>query len=181
MPTDDARPEKKPLVILGIDTAIRCTGYGVVEMSAPGKFKILDCGVIKNSKTLLHSECLRRLSGGMKELVGRYHPEMASIEDAFMGRNVRTAMILSLARGAVIAALAELEVTVYQYSPSTAKRSAVGRGDASKEQVAMMMAAMCSMDVSKIPNDSTDALALAVCHGNAFSRPELAKLLIKPV
>ena len=177
----DARPEKKPVVILGIDTAIRCTGYGVVEMSGPGKFKILDCGVIKNPRDIAHSECLRRLSGGMRELVAKYHPDTASIEDAFMGRNVKTAMILSLARGAVIAALAELGVQVYQYSPSTAKRSAVGRGDASKEQVAMMMAAMCGIDISKIPNDSTDALALAVCHGNASSSPALAKLLSKPI
>lgn len=174
-------PERKPVVILGIDTAIRCTGYGVIEMLAPGKFGILDCGVIKNSRELPHSECLRRLYGGMVELAERYKPSSASIEGAFVGRNIKTAMTLSLARGAVIAALAGLGIEVYQYSPATAKRSAVGRGDASKEQVAMMMAAMCGMDIRKIPNDSTDALALAICHGNASARPELAALLAKPI
>jgi len=150
-------------------------------MFAPGKFKILDCGVIRNSRDLPHSECLRRLSGGMKELVERYKPSDASIEDAFVGRNIRTAMTLSLARGAVIAALAEAGVKVFQYSPKTAKRSAVGRGDSTKEQVALMISAMCGIDVAKIPLDSTDALALAVCHGNAAARPELAGFLAKPV
>lgn len=171
----------EPAVVLGIDTAIRCTGYGVVEMLSPGKFRILDCGVIKNGKDLPHSECLRRLYGGMLELSERYKPKSASIEGAFVGRNIKTAMTLSLARGAVIAALAGLGIPVYQYSPATAKRSAVGRGDASKEQVAMMMAALCGIDVRRIPNDSTDALALAVCHGNASARPELEALLAKPL
>ncbi len=169
------------MIILGIDTAIRCTGYGAVDMFAPGKFRILDCGVIRNGKGLPHSECLRRLSGGMKELVERFSPGEASIEDAFVGRNIKTAMTLSLARGAVIAALAEAGVKVFQYSPKTAKRSAVGRGDASKEQVALLMAALCGMDASKIPLDSTDALALAVCHGNASARPELASFMTKPI
>ncbi len=166
-------------MILGVDTAIRRTGYGVLEMSAPGRFKILDCGVIKNAQDLPHSQCLRRLAGGVRELAGAFHPATASIEDAFIGRNVKTGMTLSLARGAVICALAELDIPVYQYSPSTAKRSAVGRGDASKEQVALMMAALCGIDVKDIPSDSTDALALAVCHGNILARPELAGLVAK--
>lgn len=174
-------PDRNPTVILGVDTAIRCTGYGVVEMYAPGKYRILDCGVIKNSKSLPHSECLRRLAGGMKELAETYKPASASVENAFVGRNIKTAMTLSLARGAVIATLAGFDVKIYQYSPATAKRSAVGRGDATKTQVALMMAALCGIDVGRIPDDATDALALAVCHGNASARPELAGLLAKPI
>ena len=182
MPAAETAPSaNKPIVILGVDTAIRCTGYGVVAMTAPGKFKILDCGVIKNSAKLLHSECLRRLAGGIRELVATHHPTVASIEGVFLGRNIKTAMTLSLARGAVIATLAELGVPVFQYAPSVAKRTAVGRGDATKEQVALMMSAFCSVDVAGIPNDSTDALALAICHGNNCARPELAKFLVHPL
>ncbi len=167
--------------ILGIDTAIRCTGYGVVELVSPGKFAMLDCGVIKNSKDLPHSQCLRRLAAGVRELLGTFKPDSASMEGAFLGRNIKTAMTLSLARGAVIATLAEAGVPVYQYSPSVAKRSAIGRGDASKEQVAMMISALCGIDVSEIPDDATDALSLALCHGNLALRPELASLMTKPL
>lgn len=157
----------KPVVILGVDTAIRKTGYAVLQVNGSGRFQILDCGLIRNGKELRHSECLRRLSGGMKEIVNRFHPDSASIEVAFVHKNIRTAMILSLARGSVIAALAELGVPVYEYSPKTAKRAAVGRGDASKEQVALMMSSICGIDISGVPDDATDALALALCHANA--------------
>lgn len=155
------------MIVLGIDTAIRKTGYGVLDMSTPGKLKVLDCGVISNKPGLRHSECLRRLAGGIAELVSAFHPDAASIESAFVSsRNIRTAMILSLARGSVIAKLAELDVPVYEYSPKTAKRAATGRGDASKEQVAAILAALGHLNVCEIPNDSTDALALAMCHGS---------------
>ena len=157
-----------PRVILGVDTSPRSTGYAVIRMNAPGKYQILDCGVIKNKASLIHSECLYRIAGGIRELVDTFHPDTASIESAFVQKNIRTAMILSLARGAVITALAEKGIEIYEYAPTTAKRSAIGRGTATKEQVAVMMAAVCGIDVSGVPDDSTDALALAVCHANTF-------------
>ena len=157
-----------PKVILGVDTSLRSTGYAVIRMNAPGKYEILDCGVIKNKASLIHSECLYRIAGGIRELVDTFHPDTASIESAFVQKNIKTAMILSLARGAVITALAEKKIEIYEYAPTTAKRSAIGRGTATKEQVAVMMAAVCGIDVSGVPDDSTDALALAVCHANTF-------------
>ena len=161
------------MVILGIDTAIRRTGYGVVRMEG-NRIHVLDCGVIKNAPSLKHSECVRRIYMGIKELVDAFKPDAASIEMAFVGKNVRTTMILSMARGAAIASASNAGVPVYEYSPKTAKRSAVGMGTASKEQV-------CHLEVSGIPNDSTDALALAVCHGNIAVRPELAAFLAEPL
>ena len=158
------------MIVLGVDTAIRKTGYAVIDFHTGGSFKILDCGIIKNAATLPHSQCLRRLAGGMRELVKLYHPEAASIETAFAARNIRTAMILSLARGAVITALTEEQITVYEYSPKTAKRAATGIGEAQKQQVAAVFAALASLDISKIPDDATDALALAFCHASLVVR-----------
>lgn len=169
------------MIILGIDTAIRCTGYAVLDVQSPSKMSILDCGVIKNTQSMPHSECLRRLSCGIRQLVETFKPDMASIEDAFSGKNVKTAMILSLARGAVIAALAEKSIPVYAYSPKSAKKAAVGFGGASKEQVAAMAAALFSIKVNDIPLDSTDAIALAICHASTAARPELAFLMPKPL
>ena len=102
------------MIVLGVDTAIRKTGYAVIDFHTGGSFKILDCGIIKNAATLPHSQCLRRLAGGMRELVKLYHPEAASIETAF--------------------------------------------------------AALASLDISKIPDDATDALALAFCHASLVVR-----------
>lgn len=169
------------MVILGIDPAIRTTGYGVIR-AEDGRMEILDCGVIRNPAKAPHSECLRRLSGGIRELVARFAPAAASLEEPFLGRNASTAIILGMARGAIVAALAEAGVPCYAYSPRTAKKSAVGSGSAEKEQVAMMMAAQFHIEVGEIPLDATDALALAVCHGQLAMRGEqLAALLTKPI
>lgn len=169
------------MIIMGVDTAIRCTGYSVIDVQSVTKMSILDCGVIKNTQSMPHSECLRRLTCGIRQLAETFKPDAVSIEDAFSGRNVKTAMILSLARGAVIAALAEKAIPVYAYSPKSAKKAAVGYGNASKEQVASMTAALFNIKVDNIPLDSTDAIALAICHASAASRPELSFLMPKPL
>ena len=170
------------MVILGIDTAIRKTGYGILDMNGSGNARLLDCGLIRNGASLPHSECLRRLAGGIRELVEKYHPEAASREAAVGSKNIKTAMILSLARGAVIATLAERGIPVYEYSPANAKRAATGRGDAPKEQVASLMSAVCGLDGnSGIPDDATDAIALAYCHGNRRLRAGGTSQTVKPI
>ncbi|MBR2364928.1 MAG: crossover junction endodeoxyribonuclease RuvC [Lentisphaeria bacterium] len=157
------------MIILGIDTAMRKTGYGVVEMDH-NSIRVLDCGVIHNKANLKHTECVRRIFLGIRELINTFKVDAVSLETAFVNRNVKTAMILSLARGAAITSAAIEKIPVYEYSPKTAKRAAVGLGTASKEQVANVLASLCSLNVTDIPDDSTDALALAVCHGNLACR-----------
>jgi len=169
------------VIILGIDPAIRTTGYGVIRAESVARFEILDCGVIANSAKLPHTECLRRLAGGIRELVGAFTPDCASIEDPFVGKNASTAIILGMARGAILTALAEAAVPAYAYAPSSAKRAAFGNGRATKEQVAVMIAAETGIELERIPLDSTDAIALAVCHAQAMLRngvvPTSGKLL----
>ena len=169
------------MIILGIDPAIRCTGYGVIDMTSADKASIIDCGVIRNSPKLTHCECLLRLAGGIRELVSTFKPQVASIEQPFFSKNVNTLIILGMARGSILTVLAENNVPVYAYSPKNAKRAAVGNGSASKEQVAAMMAASFRLNVADIPLDSTDALSLALCHGQVAIRPELFMLLPKPL
>ena len=152
------------MIILGLDPAIRTTGYGVVEMLPGKRAKILDCGVIKNTPQMPHSECVRRLAGGVRELINSFKPDCASLESPFVGDNAKTAIILGMARGAILTALAENNIPAYAYAPIVAKRAVTGMSHARKE-VALMMANEFSIAVSDIPDDATDALALAVCHG----------------
>lgn len=169
------------MIILGIDPAIRATGYGVIELKG-NTFEIIDCGVIANSARLPHSQCVRRLFGGIRELVKAFQPAAAVLEEPFMGKNASTAIILGMARGAILASLAEHEIQAFAYAPSKAKKAAVGSGSASKEQVAVMMAAQLGISIDRIPLDATDALALAICHGQLIAAgDELAGLLTKPI
>lgn len=160
------------MIVLGLDPAIRTTGYGVIEVTA-GKTRILDCGVIKNAPKLPHSECLRRLAGGVRELVAEFKPDFASLESPFVGDNARTAIILGMARGAILTALAETGIPAYAYAPAVAKRAAVGVARANKSQVALMMAAEFGIAVEEIPDDATDALALALCHAQRASQSQI--------
>ena len=149
--------------ILGVDTALRTTGYGIVDFSS-NRLAAIDCGVIKTTQKQAFSECLRRLAGGMREIVKEYAPDMAVIEGAFYVHNVRTAMVLGSARGAVIATLAELGIEMYEYAPRRVKQAICGNGSASKEQVALIVSQELQLNIESIPNDATDALALAICH-----------------
>ena len=127
------------MIIIGIDTALRCTGYGVVDIDGK-KYSAIDCGVIKNKKNYTLSECLRRLAGGIQEIVKLYQPEVAAIEGGFYFINAQTAMILGMARGTVVSILAQAGIPTYEYAPRRAKQTVVGYGNASKEQVANFMA-----------------------------------------
>lgn len=149
--------------ILGLDTALRTTGWGMIDARG-NQMKIVDCGLIKNQPSDRLSTCLQRLSGGLQELISQYRPDIAVIEGGFFCRNVKTAMVLGSARGAVIAALANANIPIYEYAPRKVKQAVCGFGHASKQQVALLVAQLLAIRVDKMPLDSTDALALALCH-----------------
>ncbi len=151
------------MIVLGIDTAIRSTGYGILEVDND-RVEVLDYGIIKNLQKLSHSDCLRRLACGIRELIKGYKPNVASIEGIFYGKNVKTALILGYARGCVITVLAENDIPTYTYSPKEVKLGVTGYGNASKFQVASIMSNILSLDITQINDDATDALALAFCH-----------------
>ena len=164
------------MIILGIDPAIRTSGYGVIKIEN-GKIEVLDCGVIVNKPKMKHTECLRRIAGGVAELLANYQIDCAAIEEPFVGKNSKTAIILGMARGAFLSKLAENSIPVYSYSARVAKKAAVGNGSAEKEQVALMMAAQLGIDAQNIILDATDALAIAMCHAHRTMHFETADLL----
>lgn len=163
------------MIILGIDPAIRTTGYGILkaDISVGSGMEIVDCGVICNKQSMPHTECLRRLYGGISELINLYHPDCAVLEEPFVGKNAKTAIILGMARGGILAALAQNNIPAYAYNPTVAKRAATGSGGAEKSRIAFILAAEFKIDVSDIPLDSTDALALAMCHIQRLRFPTL--------
>ena len=169
------------MIVLGIDPAIRTTGYGVIELTPSGKCKILDCGVIANSPKLPHTECLRRLYGGIEELVSLWHPDFAALEEPFVGKNAKTAIILGMARGGILSALVNHGIPAFAYNPSVAKRAAAGHGGADKSRIAFLLAAEFNIAVEDIPLDSTDALALALCHIQRMQYPDLGGDTGKPL
>lgn len=176
------KSKKNKMIILGLDPAIRTSGYGIIEVDdVTREVKILDCGVIVNKPAMLHSECLRRIAGGTKEIFKHYRIDSVAIEEPFVGSNSKTAIILGMARGAFVASVAEQNIPIFTYSAKSAKKAVVGSGNAEKSQVAIMMAAMLKINIENILLDATDALAIAICHSQKLSNPELAGILTKQI
>lgn len=151
--------------ILGIDIALRTTGYGLLDTDGHS-FRVVDCGVIRTSAKERLSECLRRLCGGMGELAETYAPDVAAIESGFFFKNARTAMVLGMARGAAVAVLTQRRVPLFEYAPTRVKQAVCGFGQASKEQVAAIVANLLRIPQENVQDDATDALALAICHAH---------------
>ena len=159
--------------VIGLDVALRCTGWGIIDTrTRPFKQTAVDCGVIKNTPQIAISECLRHLAAATRELIGLYKPDIAVLEGGFYGQNVHTAVILGAARGAVISMLADAQIPVYEYAPRKVKQAVCGFGNASKEQVARLVAQFLNIQVESISLDSTDALAMALCHAQMLSTPD---------
>ncbi len=149
--------------ILGVDSALRCTGFGLIDTDGQ-QYRAVDCGVIRTSPKEPMSECLRRLAGGVRELAEGYAPDVVALEGGFFFKNAKTAMVLGMARGAVVAALTELRLPIYEYAPRRVKQAVCGYGNAGKEQVALLVAQILKIPVADVKDDATDALALAICH-----------------
>lgn len=163
--------------VLGIDTSLRSTGVGVVD-AAGSRLSAVEFGRIHNADHLLLSECLRRVGGGIRELIERTRPEIAAIEDIFFCKNVKTAMILGEARGVVIAACAGAGLPVYEYAPRRVKQALVGHGAADKSQVRRMVMNLLRL-TDEPQEDAGDALAIAICHLHSMS--PVAELAPKPI
>jgi crossover junction endodeoxyribonuclease RuvC len=157
--------DKSTTRILGLDTALRTTGYGIVDTDGR-TFAVVDCGIIRTSPKERLAECLRRLGGGIRELAESYAPDVVAIEGTFFFKNARTAMVLGMARGAAISALTERGIPIYEYAPRRVKQAVCGYGNAGKEQVALLVAQILGVPLGEVKDDASDALALAICHAH---------------
>lgn len=161
--------------VLGIDTSLRSTGFGVIEAQG-SRLTSVEHGVIRIPAAAPHSQCLLRLQTGLREVLERARPSSVAIEGIFYCKNVKTAVTLGEARGVAIVACAALGVPVFEYAPRRVKQAVVGHGGAGKEQVLQMVMRLLSLR-EEPPEDAADALALAICH--THSRSSCALLMPK--
>ena len=153
------------MTVLGVDTSLRSTGYGVLETSG-SRMRALDYGNVPNPAKLPVSECLRRIHLKIAELVERWNPDVLSIEKVIYGKNANTMMVLGEARGAVVVAGADAGRPIFEYEPRRVKMSVCGNGMAEKGQVQRMVKTLLALP--ELPqNDAADALALAICHAHS--------------
>jgi crossover junction endodeoxyribonuclease RuvC len=151
------------MIILGVDPGTLITGYGVIE-EQNGTFKLLTVDVVKNRSDQSMPLRLKAIYATLCRIIERYHPDEFAIESAFYGKNAQSAMKLGHARGVSILAAVNAQIPTAEYSPREVKRSVVGSGSASKEQVSFMIRNIFGLKSAPKYFDATDALAVALCH-----------------
>lgn len=158
------------MTILGIDTSLRSTGYGVLEVSG-SRLIAKEYGRIKNAPALPLTACLIAINEKVEGLIAAYSPDAVAVEGVIYGKNAGTMLVLGQARGAVLVAAAKAGVPVYDYEPRRVKMSVCGNGMAEKDQVQRMVKTLLSLP--EVPqNDAADALAIAIAH--AHSNPRIS-------
>jgi len=158
------------MIVLGVDPGSRRTGYGVIAGTQKG-FSVLGCGLIRPGSSGTLHERIGELCIGLDEVIAAMKPEAVALETAFVGRNVRSALILGQVRGAVLATVMRYGLAVREYAPREIKLSVTGSGSARKEQVAAMLSHL--LDLGQMPTslDVTDALGIAYCDLSRSASP----------
>jgi crossover junction endodeoxyribonuclease RuvC len=128
------------------------------------------CGAIRTGKTDPISVRLLTIFTTINEILDRFKPDCLAIESAFYGNNVSSLIAMGRSSGIVLLAAAGRGIEVFEYAPRDIKKSVVGNGGASKEQVQRMVCAILEMERRPSPLDATDALAVALCHQNKAKR-----------
>ena len=155
------------MTILGIDTSLRSTGYGVLSVQG-SRLSMVDCGNIRNAPKLPLTACLRAIHAKVCELIAAHSPDVMAIESVIYGKNAGTMLVLGEARGAVLTAAADAGLPVYEYEPRRMKKAVCGNGLAEKEQIQRMVKTL--LGLAELPqNDAADALGLAICHAHSQS------------
>ncbi|HEX9620772.1 MAG TPA: crossover junction endodeoxyribonuclease RuvC [Polyangiaceae bacterium] len=150
------------MIALGVDPGTRRLGWGVVSRHG-NRIEHIAHGVIKLRGEEPLATRLAQIERELCEVLGRFKPEVGSVETLFFHKDAQAAAKLGHARGVVLMALARAKVGVFEYAPARVKRTLTGSGQADKRRVALMIRAVLNLETAPV-SDAADALALAVTH-----------------
>ncbi len=164
--------------ILGVDPGTIITGYGIIDYHR-NELTHIASGVIKIPSTKEQAARLQRIYDELDKIIKQYKPDEFAIETAFYGKNVQSALKIGYARGVSMLVAIHNDIPMKEYSPREIKKSVVGKGASSKEQVQYMIKKLLDLCVgssrpkkTKIKFDESDALAVAVCHAFKITAPK---------
>lgn len=160
------------ITVIGIDPGSQVTGWGIVRETS-GVLHLVDCGAVRTTSLRAtgagkgepaeFSARLAHIYTELARIVTRHNPDEAAIEQVFTAKNAATALKLGQARGVAVAACAASSIGVSDYPPTLVKKTLVGVGRAEKAQVAFMVGRLLNTK-AEWPLDTSDALAVAICH-----------------
>jgi crossover junction endodeoxyribonuclease RuvC len=150
--------------LLGLDPGLRHTGWGVVEATG-NRLSHVANGVVHSREGQSLAQRLVDLFRQLNDVLDRYAPDEAAVEESFVNKNPASTLKLGVARGVVLLVPAERGLPVFEYSANLIKKSVVGVGHADKQQIQMMVHRLLP-GVTLEAADAADALAVAICHAH---------------
>jgi crossover junction endodeoxyribonuclease RuvC len=163
-----------PLVILGIDPGYDRCGFAVLlAQLRPQRYRLHASGSIVTSRSDEMPRRLQQIGLEIEELLARFRPDCAAVEQIYFAKNAKTAIAVAQARGVIVERLAAASVTVAEYAPAEIKSQISGSGKADKAQVEFMVRRLVELpgDNRKRLDDELDAIAIAICHSMRLSIP----------
>jgi len=151
--------------ILGIDPGFRVTGYGILDTDGQ-QSRFVSAGTIAAIKGPTPAGRLQIIFESVQSILATHAPQEMAVESVFVHRNPSSALKLGQARSAAICASFDHNLEVYEYAPREVKQAVVGKGSASKEQVAHMVKVLLNYS-GDLPLDASDALGIALCHAHS--------------
>lgn len=156
------------MIVLGIDPGYAIVGYGIVEYKN-NKFSPISFGAVTTKAGARFSSRLEKIFSDILEIMETYKPEAISIEKLFFNTNTTTAIDVAQARGVILLAAEKMHIPVFEYTPLQVKQSVTGYGKAEKAQVMELTRRLLNLEKCPKPDDTADALAMAICHCHSAS------------
>ena len=151
--------------VLGVDPGLGITGFSIMDTKR-NQTHLSAYGTIKPKPKESLPKRLNYLFEEMNKILDQFSPDVMAIEDAFYSKNVKSAMTLGQARGSLILAAAQADISVHEFAPRKVKMSVCGNGAASKEQVSYMVTQILKLKEPPKPLDVSDAMAVGLCYIN---------------
>ena len=157
---------------MGVDPGTINMGYGVLEYGDAGP-SLVCCGVLKAPSSRPIEERLHKLYTGLRDLIERYSPEEVAVEEPFVHKSARSAILIGQANAVALLAAAGAEAGIFHYSPRQVKLAVTGHGGSDKEQVREMVRLQLDLGASPDSLDASDAVAVALCHIQESARDRM--------
>ncbi|MFY9198705.1 MAG: crossover junction endodeoxyribonuclease RuvC [Acutalibacteraceae bacterium] len=153
------------MLILGIDPGYAIVGYGVINYEA-NRFSVVEYGAVTTPAKMPFNRRIECIYDELSEIMQRTQVQAMSIEKLFYNTNAKTVIDVSQARGVIMLAAQKHNLEIAEYTPLQVKQSVVGYGRAEKKQVQEMTRVILKLDKIPKPDDTADALAMAICHAH---------------
>lgn len=158
------------MITLGIDPGLATVGYGIVSSDKRGH-RAIEYGAVITKPGPLLEERLEEIYLRIYELAVRHAPDAVAVEELFFNKNVKTVIDVAQARGVILLAAQRAKVPIYEYTPLQVKMALTGYGRAEKKQIMYMTKMLLGLESVPKPDDTADALAIAITHANSY-RPQ---------